>query len=153
MRESSMESSAIWTRDDTVTSSLTSLRPFRFVAVAVCGRSSLWPFRFVAVPVCGRFGLWPFRFVAVPACGRFGLWPFRFLAVPVCGRFGLWPFRLWPFRFVAVMTCYRWAYRKYSTQQIWRQTSTHENDVIISAMASEITSLTIVYSIVYSGTD
>ena len=65
------------------------------------------PFRFVAVPVCGRFGLWPFRSVAVSACGRSGLWPFRFVAVSVCGRFGLWPFRLWPFRFVAVMTCYR----------------------------------------------
>ena len=37
-----------------------------------------------------------------------------------------------------------------STQ--WR-TKIHYNDVIISAMASQITSLTIVYSIVYSGAD
>ena len=36
----------------------------------------------------------------------------------------------------------------------WRsRTPTHYNDVIISAMASQITSLTIVYSTVYSGAD
>ena len=43
--------------------------------------SGLWPFWFVAVSVCGHFGLWPFRSVAISVCGHFGLWPFRFLAV------------------------------------------------------------------------
>ena len=65
-----------------------SLWPFRFVAVSVCGLSYLWPFRPVAVPVCGPSGLWPFRSVALPVCGRCGLCRFG------CGRFGLWP--LWP---------------------------------------------------------
>ena len=51
-------------------------------------------------------------------------------------------------------------YLKKCIQEIWREWTfslqiqlNHYSDVIISAMASEITSITIVYSILYSGAD
>ena len=49
--------------------------------------------------------------------------------------------RCWPFKTTRVKT------------QIVKQSNTHYNDVIMSAIASQITSLTIVYSTVYSDAD
>ena len=100
------------------------LCPCLFVAVSVGGLPGLWPFRFVAVPVCGLYGVWSFRFVAVLVCG-----------LSVCVRSYLW-------------RCARLDIKKVEAVQ---HKASHYSDFIMSAMASQITSLAIGYSTVYSG--
>ena len=49
--------------------------------------------------------------------------------------------------------CVRLRSRKYTHEVLFGSVSQHHNDVIMGAMASQITSLTIVYSTVYSATN
>ena len=60
---------------------------------------------------------------------------------------------LWTKKVCFISDCYCDLTRGMGSKEKQRLCGKHYNDVIMSAMASQITSLTIFYSIVYSGTD
>ena len=69
----------------------------------------------------------------------------------------LYSARTWPITSLLIVTSHQqlwyWLRRIHLGYLLWGRISPHYNDVIMGAMASQITSLTIVYLAVYSGTD